>query len=135
MPSPYRLAVVVSTGEVERFYSALSLLVSEAAEGKPCAGLAAFRGLQLLLADDILSRAGDPAATPALAWAGRERFARSLLELRETALGLPALELYACAASVEAMGLCAGDVEGRLRGVMSMPRFLRQAEDARLVFV
>ena len=135
MPAPYRLAAVLSSGEAERFYSGLSLLVSRAAEGESCAGLAAFHGLDLLLADDLLSRAGRPEATPELSWAGRERFARSLLELRETALDLPALDLYACAASVEAMGLCAGDMEERLRGVMSMPRFLRAADGAQVVFV
>jgi peroxiredoxin family protein len=135
VPAPYRLAAVLSSGEAERLYSGLSLLVSRAAEGEACAGLATFQGLDLLLADDLLSRAGQPEATPELSWIGRERFARSLLELRETALDLPELELYACAASVEAMGLCAADVEERLRGVMSMPRFLRAADGSPLIFV
>jgi peroxiredoxin family protein len=135
VPGPYRLAAVLTSGEAERLYAGLSLLVSAAVEGEACAGLATFRGLDLLLSDDLLSRAGDPDATPELSWAGRERFARSLLELRETALDLPSLELYACAASVDAMGLCEGDVNERLDGVMAVPRFLRAVGDARLVVV
>jgi peroxiredoxin family protein len=132
---PYSLAAVLSTGELERLYSGLSALVSTAADGAPCAGLAAFRSLELLLADDLLQRAGSPEATPSLSWAGRETFARSLLELRETALGLESLTLYACSASVETMGLTPGAVEERLDGVISTPRFLREVEGARLLFV
>lgn len=134
MPS-YRLAAVLASGEVERFYSGLSLLVSAAADGTACAGLATFRALGLLLDPDLLSRGGHPDATPGLAWAGRETFARSLFDLRDTALELETLELYACAASVETMGLTSADVEQRLRGVMSMPRFLRASEGAELLFV
>lgn len=133
-PTP-RLAVVLATGELERFYSGLSLLVSTAAEGVPCAGLAVFRSLELLLDDGLLQRALEPSGTPALAWAGRETFARSLLELRETAFELEGLALYACSASVDTMGLAAGEIEARLDGIRSTPRFAREAEDARLVYV
>ena len=120
---------------MERFYSGLSLLVSSATEGSRCAGLASFRALDLLLDDDLLHRAAEPEATPSLSWAGRDTFARSLLELRDTALGLDGLDLYACAASVETMSLTAGAVEERLAGVMSTPRFLREAQGAALIFV
>jgi peroxiredoxin family protein len=130
-----RLAVVLATGELERLYSGLSLLVSAAAEGVPCVGLAVFRSLELLLAEDLLQRALDPAHSPVLAWAGREVFARSLLELRETAADLDAVCLYACAASVETMGLTPTNVEAHLDGVRSTPRFLREAGEARLVYV
>jgi peroxiredoxin family protein len=131
----YRLAAVLSTGEPERLYSGLSLLVSEAADGAACAGLVAFRALDLLLAPDLERRAQEPDATPVLAWAGRETFGRSLAELRETALSLESLRLWACSASVETMGLTAADVEQRLDGVLSTPRFLRETSGARLVFV
>ncbi len=131
----YSLAVVLASGEPERLYSGLSALVSTAAEGQRCAAMAAFRGLQLLLADDLLQRAGSPEATPALSWRGRETFARSLLELRETALDLDALSLWACSASVETMSLDREVVEQRLEGVISTPSFLRRVEGARLVFV
>ena len=131
----YRLAAVLATGEPERLYSGLSLLVSAAVEGQACAGLAAFRGLGLLLEDDLLARAQSADATPSLSWQGRETFARSLVELRETALGLDALSLFACAASVDTMPLTSGDVEDRLDGVMSTPRFLRETAGAQLVFV
>lgn len=136
MNSPsYDVAVVLSSGEVERFYSGLSVLVSSASDGSRCAALASFRALELLLDDDLLRRATEPEATPSLSWAGRDTFARSLLELRDTALGLDGLDLYACAASVETMSLTPAAVEERLVGVMSTPRFLREARGATLLFV
>ena len=133
--APYALAAVLSSGEIERFYSGLSLLVSRATDGGRCAALATFRALDLMLDDDILQRAAEPEATPSLSWAGRDTFARSLLELRDTALGLEGVAIYACAASVETMSLTPGAVEQRLDGVMSTPRFLRETEGAALLFV
>ena len=130
-----RFAIVLATGELERLYSGLSLLVSTAAEGIPCAGLAVFRSLALLLDEGLLQRALEPSSTPSLSWAGRETFARSLVELRETALELEGVALYACSASVETMGLGAAEVESRLDGIRSTPRFLRDVADARLVYV
>ncbi|MBA2429222.1 MAG: hypothetical protein H0V55_05800 [Thermoleophilaceae bacterium] len=129
------VAAVLSTGEVERLYSGLSVLVSTASEGRPAAALAAFGALDLLLDPDLLRRAQEPEATPSLSWAGRERFASSLVELRELAFELEALAVYACSASVDAMGLTPADVEERFDGVLSTPRFLRQVEGARLLFV
>jgi peroxiredoxin family protein len=133
--SPYAIAAVLSSGEPERFYSGLSLLVSSATDGARCAGLASFRALELLLDEDLLQHAAEPEATPSLSWAGRDTFARSLHELRATALGLEGLDLFACAASVETMSMTAADVEERLDGVMSTPRFLREAEGAQLLFI
>ena len=133
--APPRLAVVLATGELERFYSGLSLLVSSVAEGRPSAALAVFRGLELLLEPDLLRRGLDPSDTPSLSWSGRETFGRSLHELRETALDLEGLSLYACSASVETMGLIPADLEERLDGIRSTPRFLREASEATLVYV
>jgi hypothetical protein len=132
---PYALAALLSSGEPERLYSGLSVLVSSATAGERCAGLASFRALDLMLDDDLLQRAADPEATPSLSWAGRDTFARSLLELRDTALALDRLSLYGCAASVETMTLTAGAVEERLDGVMSTPRFLRETRGATLLFI
>ena len=132
---PYALAAVLSSGEIERFYSGLSVLVSSATDGSRCAALASFRALELLLDDELLQRAAEPEATPSLSWAGRDTFARSVLELRDTALDLEDLDFYACAASVETMSLTPGAVEERLAGVMSTPRFLREAQGATLIFV
>ena len=126
---------MLSTGEPERLYSGLSLLVSAASDGTPCLGLAAFAGLELMLDPDLGRRAQEPEASPSLTWAGRETFARSLAELRDSALSLDRLRMFACAASVETMGLTAADVEDRFAGVLSTPRFLREAAGARLVFV
>jgi peroxiredoxin family protein len=134
-PEAQQLAAVLSTGEPERLYSGLSLLVSAASDGTPCLALAAFAGLELLLDPDLGRRSQEPEATPSLTWAGRETFGRSLAELRDSALSLDGLRIYACSASVEMMGLTAADVEEWLAGVLSTPRFPREAAGARLVFV
>jgi peroxiredoxin family protein len=134
--APPTLAAVLSTGEPERLYSGLSVLVSTAAEGTPCAALVSFGALDLILDPDLQRRVQEPEATPSLSWAGRETFARSLSELIDTAIGLDALTLHACAASVETMGLePAAIAERGLDGVKSTPRFLRDAAGATLLFV
>jgi predicted peroxiredoxin len=135
VPATPALAAVLSTGEPERLYQGLSVLVSTAADGVPCAALAGFGALALILDRDRARRVQEPDATPSLSWAGRETFARSLDELIETALGLDSLSMHACAASVETMAIDASDVEALLDGVKSTPRFLRDAADARLIFV
>ncbi|MEX2196170.1 MAG: hypothetical protein WD844_12870 [Thermoleophilaceae bacterium] len=127
----YSLAVVLASGEPERLYTGLSLLVSAAVEGERCAGLATFRGLALLCDPALRQRAMAPEETPGLALNGRETFARSLDELRDTAYDLETLELYACAASVDTMAVDTG----RLDGVMSTPRFMKATAGARLVAV
>ena len=106
---------VISTSEPERLYSGLSVLVSLAADGEECAALLAFRGLEQFL---------EPPP-------GDDVFHRSLRELRDTALELPNLKLFACAASVETTDV---DPEA-LDGVMSTPRFLREAGRECLLFV
>jgi peroxiredoxin family protein len=127
----YDLAAILATGEVEELYSGLSVLVSAAADGKRCAALAKFRALALLLDPDLARHAQEPNATPSLTPEGRETFARSLAELRDTALDVANLTVWACAASVETMGL---GPEPPLE-VMSTPRFLRATDGARLIHV
>jgi peroxiredoxin family protein len=129
------LAAILSSGEPERLYSGLSVLVSTASEGRAAITLATFRALERLVDPELLRRAREPAATPSLSWAGRERFATSLVELRELAFELEGLAVYACPASVETMGLSADELSGRFDGVLSTPRFLREAEGAPLLFV
>ena len=135
-PDPsYTLAAVLATADMQRLYSGLSLLVSAAVDGESCATLATFRSLELIVDPGLGRLAADPEATPGLAWQGRERFARSLAELRDTALSLDSLSVYGCSASIDTMPLSASDVEDRLDGVMSTPRFLRETAGARLLFV
>jgi peroxiredoxin family protein len=125
---PYALAVVLASGDPLRLYSGLSILVSTAAEGSRCAALATFRGLELLSAPDLERRAteaGDALLSPA----GRDTFARSLAELRDTARALDTIDIYACAASTETT-LIETDLP-----VISTPRFLRATAGARLLFV
>jgi hypothetical protein len=109
---PYELAAILATGDPRELYSGLSVLVSVAVDDKPCAALASFGALELLLGDVT----------------GTDKFARSLAELRETALDLESLTIWACAASVDTMELEPGP---RLAGVMSTPRFLRETAGAR----
>jgi peroxiredoxin family protein len=108
------LAAILESGEPTRLYTAFSLLVSTAAEGEPARGLVSFGALA-----PLLDGAGDDA----------------FRALRATAAELPALELYACAAAVEAAGAERAEVERRVGPVMSTPRFLRETAGARLVVV
>jgi peroxiredoxin family protein len=133
--SSYTLAAVLATADMQRLYSGLSLLVSAAVDGEACAALATFRSLGLIVDPGLGRLAADPEATPGLAWQGRERFARSLAELRDTALSLDSLSVFGCSASIDSMPVSRSDVEGRLDGVMSTPRFLRETAGARLLFV
>ena len=130
------LAGILSTREPERLYEGLSVLVSTAADGAKCAALASFGSLDLLLDPDLQRRVQEAEATPSLSWAGRETFARSLVELINTATEIDTLTIHACAASVETMALDPADIEAsRLDGVKSTPRFLRDTAGAQLIFV
>jgi peroxiredoxin family protein len=129
------IAAVLESGELERLYMGLSLLVSAAVEGREARGLVGFGALAPLLDERLEARALRPDAAPSLAEPGRATFARSLAELRDTALELPACTLWACAAAVEATGTSRALVEARLNGVRSTPRFLAEAAGADLVFV
>jgi len=129
------IAAILESGELERLYTGLSLLVSAAAEGRPARGLAGFGALEPLLDDRLAQRALRPEETPHLTVPGRETFARSLAELRELARELEDCRIWACAAAVETTGVAIADVEARLDGVMSTPRFLKEIGDAQLVVV
>jgi peroxiredoxin family protein len=135
LDSSYSLAAVLATGDLQRLYSGLSVLVSAAVDGEACAALATYRSLELMLDPGLGRLAANPDATPGLAWQGREKFARSLGELRDTAISLDSLLVFGCSASIDTMALTEGDVEDRLDGVMSTPRFLRETAGARLFFV
>jgi len=74
------IAVILSSGRLDRLYTGLSLLVATAAEGEPARGLATFEALGPLLDEQLLARARRPDETPALSEPGRETFARSLVE-------------------------------------------------------
>jgi peroxiredoxin family protein len=129
------IAVILASGRLDRLYTGLSLLVSAAAEGEAARGLATFAALEPLLDERLLERALRPEETPALTEPGRETFARTLVELRATAAELAACRIWACAAAVETTGASTADIDARLDGVCSTPRFLRAIGDARLVVV
>ncbi len=129
------IAVILASGRLDRLYTALALLVSAAAEGEEARGLVTFEALAPMLDPRLQARALRPAETPALSAGGRATFARSLAELRDTAAELPGCRIWACAAAVETTGAARADVEARLDGVLSTPRFLREVGDARLVAV
>ena len=129
------IAVFLESGELERLYTGLSLLVSAATDGRPARALVGFGALAPLLDERLLARALRPEAAPDIADAGREAFARTLAELRDTALALDDCRVWACAAAVEATGTDRALVEARLHGVLSTPRFLREVAGAQLVVV
>jgi peroxiredoxin family protein len=129
------IAAILESGEPERLYTALSLLVSAAADGTPVRGLVMFGALGPLLDDELAATAQQPGAAPHVTEAEREPFARTLAELRELAKELPDCRLWACAAAAEATGADRAAIDARLDGVMSTPRFLRETAGAQLVVV
>ena len=129
------IAVILASEQLDRLYTGLSLLVSTAAEGERALGLATFGALAHLLDQRLEALALHPGAVPALSEPGRATFARSLAELRDTAAELPECTIWACAAAVETTGVDRGVIADRLDGVISTPRFLHEAGDARLVVV
>jgi hypothetical protein len=129
------IAAILESGEPERLYTGLSLLVSAASEGTPARGLVTFGALAPLLDDQLVARALRREAAPDITEPEREPFARTLAELRDAALRLDDCRLWACAAAVEATGTPRAEVERKLHGIMSTPRFLRETAGARLVVV
>jgi peroxiredoxin family protein len=129
------IAAILESGELQRLYTGLSLLVSAASDGRPARALLGFGALGPLLDDRLLARALRPEAAPDVSDVGREAFARTLAELRDTAIELPDCRVWACAAAVEATGASRAAIEARLDGVLSTPRFLREVAGGRLVVV
>jgi peroxiredoxin family protein len=116
------IAVILESGEPERLYTGLSLLVSAVAEGRPARALVSFGALGPLLDERL------PAGPT-------EAFDRTLMELRDTAFALEDCRLWACAAAVEITGADRARVDARLDGVLSTPRFLAHVAGADLVVV
>ena len=129
------LAVVLESGELQRLYTGLSLLVSAATDERPAFALVGFGALAPMLDDRLLARALRPEAAPDVVDAGRDAFARTLAGLRDAALEAEGCRVWACAAAVEATGTDRALVEARLDGVLSTPRFLREVAGAELVLV
>jgi len=113
------IAAILESGEPQRLYMGLSVLVSAAAGGRPARALVGFGALAPLLDD----------APPV------DAFTRTLAELRDTAFALEDCRIWACAAAVEVTGADRALVEARLDGVMSTPRFLEHVAGADLVMV
>ncbi|HWM10944.1 MAG TPA: hypothetical protein VNO82_16435 [Solirubrobacteraceae bacterium] len=129
------IAAFLESGDLQRLYTGLSLLVSAATDGRQARALVGFGALAPLLDERLLARALRPEAAPDIAEAGRAAFARTLAELRDTAIELEDCKIWACAAAVEATGTDRALVEARLDGVLSTPRFLREVAGAELVVV
>ena len=129
------IAAFLESGDLQRLYSGLSLLVSAATDGRPVRALVGFGALAPLLDDRLMARALRPEAAPDVSDAGREVFARTLAALRDTALELDDFRIWACAAAVEATGVDRALVDSKLDGVLSTPRFLREVAGAELVVV
>jgi peroxiredoxin family protein len=117
------IAAILESGEPERLYTGLSLLVSAAADGTPARGLVSFGAMGPMLDDEWLGASC------------RGTLRKTLLELRRTATELEDCKLWACPAALEVSGLDPSLAEERLDGVMSTPRFLREVDGASLVVV
>src|SRR3954453_3374011 len=122
------IAAILESGQLERLYTGLSLLVSAAADGRPARGLVSFGALAPMLDPDLGARAAGAGAI-----ADAETFARSLAELRDTARELEDCRLWACAAAVDLTAATPQAGAARLAGVMSPPRLLREGAGADLV--
>ena len=129
------IAVFLESGDLQRLYTGLSLLVSAAADGRPARALVGFGALAPMLDERLMARALRPEAAPDVSEAGREAFARTLDELRDTAIELDDCRIWACAAAVGSTGASRLEIDERLDGVMSTPRFLREVAGAELVVV
>jgi peroxiredoxin family protein len=129
------IAAILESGQPERLYTGLSLLVAAAAEGTPARGLASFGALAPLLDPELAARTLAAGALSGAPEEERTAFARTLAELRDAALALDDCRLWACSAAVSASGVGREAVEARLHGVMSTPRFLREVAGAQLVVV
>jgi peroxiredoxin family protein len=127
------IAAFLESGELQRLYTGLSLLVSAAADGRPARALVGFGALAPMVDERLMARGLRPEAAPDVV--RLETFARTLAELRDTALELEDCRIWACAAAVEATGTDRTLVEARLHGVLSTPRFLREVAGAELVVV
>ena len=127
------LAAILESGEPERLYTGLSLLVSTASAGEEARGLVTFGALKLLLDPELEVHARET-ATHVVA-TERDAFARTLVELRAAAQELPSCRIWACAAAVQAAGADWATVSERLEGVTSTPSFLREVAGAQLVVV
>jgi peroxiredoxin family protein len=125
-------AAILESGDPERLYTGLSLLVSAASDGRPARGLVTFGALGALLDPELESRAHT--ATHVVE-GEREAFARTLAQLRDAAVELHDCRIWACAAAVQAHGVDWGTVNERLDGVMSTPQFLREVAGAQLVVI
>jgi peroxiredoxin family protein len=117
------IAAILESGEPERLYTGLSLLVSAAADGRPARGLVSFGAIGPMLDDEWLA-AGSKGV-----------LRRTLIELRRAAGELEDCKLWACSAALEVSGVDRSLAEARLDGVMSTPRFLREVDGASLVVV
>jgi peroxiredoxin family protein len=129
------LAAILESGDLERLYTGLSLLVSAASDGRPARGLAKFGALEPLLDPQLEGRALRPENAPHVTEPERAAFARTLAELRDAAVALPDCRIWACAAAVQATGADWAVVSERLEGVISTPQFLRDVAGAQLVVV
>src|ERR1700759_45975 len=89
------LAAILESGDPERLYTGLSLLVTSATIGRPVRGFVGFGAL--------VPPAG-PAPGGNVIAPERDAFVETLTQLRDAALALPDCALYACAAAIQATG-------------------------------
>ena len=112
-------AAILETSDPQRLYTGLSLVVSAASDGEPVRVLLGF-GALVTLSTGAFDAGAD------VIEAEREPFTRTLGELWATTREL--CEVQACAAPAQAPGV-------ESLSVISMPQFVREVADARLVLL
>jgi peroxiredoxin family protein len=133
--SDNRFAAVMQTAICQRLYSGLSVLVAAASDGGDCLGLLTFDALALWLTEDIEHQLKAQRSFCVFSQSGAQTFVRSFVQLRQLALELDSLRLYACSASVQTMDLDTDKLDTRLNGIMSTPRFLAESAGYNVLFV
>ena len=127
------LAAILESDDPQRLYTGLSLLVSAASAGEEARGLLTFGALGPMLDPELEARALTTATH--VVESEREAFARTLAELRAAAFELPECRIWVCSAALAANGLERAALSDQLEGVTSMPQFVRDVSEARLVVV
>ena len=127
------LAAILESGDPERLYTGLSLLVSAASDGRPARGLVTFGALGALLDPELEPARRERRDARDRGRARRLRaHARRAARRRRRAAGLPDLGLRG---RRPGHGRGLGDRASASTGVISTPQFLREVAGAQLVVV
>jgi peroxiredoxin family protein len=129
------LSIVLFSGTEDKLHAAATLVAGAAAMGRPVNLLLQFWGLDAFRADRIGQARGlaadatdvaDVAASrPALPWAETFRMSKELGDV----------QVRACSASLEWLGVEVGDLDPVVDGACGVAAFFADAEDGPITFI